>query len=344
MLRRDQRLAIYMEGAVKDRSGKMGYGVLRYSPNPITCVVDSNMAGQDLAILTGIPTNVPIVATVEEAVALGSDVFVLGIAPSGGLIPQSWYPVIDTAVRSGLCIVNGLHDLLGPRYDQLQPGQWIWDIRLEPPGIGPGTGEAAKLTNRRVLFIGTDMAVGKMTAGLELQKALIARQVRTGFVATGQIGMTITGGGVPLDAIRIDFASGAIQREILARADDDVVIIEGQGALIHPGSSANLPLLRGSMPTHFVLCHRAGQKELTILEHIRIPPLGDYIRLYEELASARGAFETPVTVGVALNTSHIADDDEAKRACEELAKELGLPCTDPVRHGMDAIAQVLAAV
>ncbi len=343
MLKKNQRIAIYMEGAVQDRSGKMGYGVLRYSQNPITCVVDSQMAGRNLAELTGIPTSAPIVATVEEAVGLRSEVFVLGIAPAGGLIPESWYPVIDSAVRAGLSVVNGLHDLLGPRYAHLKDDQWIWDIRQEPAGLGPGTGESATLRNKRVLLIGTDMAVGKMTAGLELQKALLARHIRTGFVATGQIGMAITGGGVPLDAIRIDFASGAIQREVLARAEDEVVIIEGQGALIHPGSSANLPLLRGAMPTHFVLCHRAGQKELTIPEYVAIPPLGDYIRLYEDLASAKGAFGTPVTIGVALNTAHIAGEDEASRACAELSKQLGLPCVDPVRHGMEIIAESLVA-
>ena len=37
------------------------------------------------------------------------------------------------------------------------------------------------------------MAVGKMTAGLELYKDLIKRDVNVGFVATGQIGITITG-------------------------------------------------------------------------------------------------------------------------------------------------------
>ncbi len=331
-----------MEGAIGDPSGKMGYGILRYSRNPITCVIDSRVAGQNLAELTGIPTEVPIVATVEEAVKLGSDVFVLGIAPGGGLIPETWYPVIDGAVKAGLSVVNGLHDLLAPRYPNLPEAQFIWDVRMEPTGLGPATGAAGELANKRVLMIGTDMAVGKMTAGLELERALRAQSVKTGFVATGQIGMTITGGGVPLDAIRVDFASGAIQREVLAKADDEVVIIEGQGALIHPGSSANLPLLRGSMPTHFVLCHRAGQTKLKQLEHIRVPPLGDYIRMYEELASARGTFRTPSTIGVALNTSCIASDEEAQRECDALSQELGLPCVDPVRHGMDRIARLLA--
>src|SRR5688572_13347757 len=106
MLRKDQRIAIYMEGSVADYSGKMGFGILRYSPNPLACIVDSHTAGGNAKDYTGIPRDVPIVATVEEAAAVGSEVFVLGIAPAGGLIPESWYPVIDKAVNSGMSIVN----------------------------------------------------------------------------------------------------------------------------------------------------------------------------------------------------------------------------------------------
>jgi uncharacterized NAD-dependent epimerase/dehydratase family protein len=340
VLKRDQRLAVYMEGAVQDPSGKMGFGVLRYSSNPIACVVDSHTAGQSISKLTRIPRECPIVASIQEAVDLGAEVLVLGIAPGGGLIPESWYSVIDNAVAAGMSIVNGLHDLLAPRYPQLRPAQWIWDIRVEPENLAPGTGAALFLTNKRVLMIGTDMAVGKMTAGLELRDSLQSLGASTGFVATGQIGITITGGGVPLDAIRIDFASGAIEREVVERAGDDVVIVEGQGALIHPGSSANLPLLRGAMPSHFVLCHRAGQTRLARVEHTHIPPLRDYIELYESLASACGTFPKPKTVGVALNTAHVPEEDAAA-ACKQVEDELGLPCVDPIRHGMERIAAAI---
>src|SRR5476649_1342152 len=101
MLRREQKLAIYMEGAVRGYGGKMGFGILRYSPNPIVCVIDSENAGQDIRDIAGVPKSCPIVATVEEALALGADVLVLGIAPPGGLIPQAWYPVIDRSVELG---------------------------------------------------------------------------------------------------------------------------------------------------------------------------------------------------------------------------------------------------
>lgn len=347
MLARNQKLAIYMDGAVLGIGGKMGFGILRYSPNPIACIIDSETVGRNIVELTGIPRECPIVATVEEARELGAEVLVLGIAPPGGKIPEPWYPVIDEAVAAGMSLVNGLHDLLGPSYPALPfagQRQFVWDIRVEPADLSPGNGLAASLPNRRVLLIGTDMAVGKMTAGLEVHRVARERGIRSEFVATGQIGITITGAGIPLDAIRVDFASGAVEREVMRFRDAELVIVEGQGALIHPGSTANLPLLRGSCPTELILCVRAGQTALRTHPEIAIPPLGNYIRLYEDLAEACGTFPRPRTAAVAVNSAGLTSE-EADRYVEELEKELGLPCADPVRHGPERLLDaVLSAI
>lgn len=315
-------LAVYMEGAVRHYGGKMGVGVLRYSPNPVVCVVDSETAGLDLRKETGADRDAPIVATVDEALELGAKVLILGIAPPGGHIPEAWLPAIDRAVEGGMTIVNGLHDKLFPRY-----GDKVWDVRTEPEGLQPGTGAAARLANKRLLMVGTDMAVGKMTAGLEIWKAIPG----AAFVATGQIGITVTGSGIPLDAIRLDFTAGAVEREVLRHAEAPLVVIEGQGSIVHPGSTATLALLRGSMPTHLVLCARAGQTRLQNAD-VEIPPLAKMIRLYEDIAEACGAFQRPKTVGVALNTFGLSEE-AAQCACDEIERDLGLPCVDPVRHG-----------
>lgn len=330
MLDPNAPLAVYMEGAVRHYGGKMGVGVLRYSPNPVVCVVDSETAGGDLRAETGADRDAPIVATVDEALGLGAKALVLGIAPPGGLIPAEWLPAIDRAVAGGMTVVNGLHDKLAPRY-----GDKAWDIRTEPAGLKPGTGAAGALGNRRVLMVGTDMAVGKMTAGLELWKAL---GPTAAFVATGQIGITITGAGVPLDAIRVDFSAGAIEREVLAWRDAETVVVEGQGSIVHPGSTATLALLRGSMPTHLVLCAREGQTRLQNAD-VEIPSLDRLIALYEAIGEACGVFARPQTVGVALNTFHLKDEAEAREACDAVERTLGLPCDDPVRHGMVRLAR-----
>lgn len=340
MLGRHQKLAVYVDGALDAMAGKMAYGILRYSRNPVVCLIDSQHAGKDAADVTGIPRTTPIVRSVDEAIALGAEVFVLGIAPPGGLIPAAWYPIIDRAVEAGLCVVNGLHDLLGPRYTTLRQGQWVWDIRVEPDGLAVNEGRARELSARRVLMIGTDMSVGKMTAGLEMWREALSRGVRAEFVATGQVGITILGSGVPLDAIRVDFASGAIEREMLRYPDAELIVVEGQGALVHPGSTANLPLLRGSMPTHLVLCHKAGMERLKRVPWVKVPPLRDYLRLYEDLAEACVTFPRPRTAGVALDTRGF-NDDEARLWIEETESELGVPATDPVRFGPKKLVDAL---
>lgn len=347
MIERSAKLAIYMEGAIKGVGGKMGFGILRYSPNPVVCVVDSQSAGEDLTRLVGSPRSAPIVSTIDEVVAMGAEVLVLGIAPPGGLIPSDWWPVIQEAVVKGLSIVNGLHDLVGPHFPEMasEPGlrPFVWDIRVEPKGLQPGTAKAALREVQRVLMIGTDMNIGKMTAGLEIQRVARERSIAAEFVATGQIGITITGTGVPLDAIRVDFASGAIEREVLAAADlgADTIIVEGQGSLIHPGSTANLPLLRGSCPTHLVLCHRANQEHLSYFPDIKIPPLDEFVEMYRNLAAACGTFPQPMLAAVALNTFHLKSDAQAMDACEQIERHLGVPCVDPVRHGASAIVDAL---
>jgi uncharacterized NAD-dependent epimerase/dehydratase family protein len=317
----------------------MGHGVLRFLPNPVVAVVDPEHAGRNTSEF-GLPRPVPVVARVADAAASGAKVLILGIAPLGGKIPAEWWPDLDRALELGMSLVNGLHDLLMWRYpnapspDIARPGEaFVWDIRLEPPGLLNGAGLAETLTNRRVLLIGPDMSVGKMTAGLELHAAAKARGVRSGFVATGQIGITVTGAGVALDAVRVDFASGAVEAEVMevSRSGADVVWIEGQGSLVHPSSTANLPLIRGSVPTDFVLCVRAGQRTLRFFDHIKIPPLRDLIALYEQVASMCGRYPTPVTQAVAVNTSHISDHAEAADAIAAIAAETARVAADPVR-------------
>ena len=340
MLQPEQKLALFMEGELTGIAGKMGFGILRYSPNPVACVVDSTHAGKNVQDVIDTPRSAPVVSTVERAQALGAEVLVLGIAPPGGLIPPDWYAVIDDAVERGMSVMNGLHDRLGPRYPNLSAGQWIWDIRVEPEGLLPARGEAASLGNKRVLMIGTDMAVGKMTAGLELLRSAQRSTISAAFVATGQIGISITGSGVPLDAVRVDYACGAIEREVMRAAEADIIIVEGQGALGHPASTSTLPLLRGSMATHLILCHRARQTTLRRHEHIPIPPLNEYCRLYEDLGEACGTFPRPKTVAIALNTAFLTDDEAAKETAA-IEKQTGFPCADPVRHGADKLLQAV---
>lgn len=147
--------------------------------------------------------------------------------------------------------------------ENLAEGQWIWDIRAPLDGLPDiAMARAAALFNTRFLMVDTGMAVGKMTTGSEVNRSLQAKAEDSLFLATGQAGIAITRRGIPLDAFRVDHAASAAERMVLEAADHDIAIVEGQGSLLHPGSTATLPLMRGSACTAMILCHRAGTDHL----------------------------------------------------------------------------------
>ena len=342
MLDPHQPIALFAEATLGSLNAKMAEGILRYGRNPVAAVIDSTQVGRSMRDLCGLESDVPVVATLDDARARGAEVLVLGTAPSGGRLPEAWVAVLEAALAAGMSLVNGMHDRLRPRFaDRLGPGQWVWDLREALGGPPPiGMGRAAALGNTRVLMVGTDMAVGKMTAGLELTRSLQTMGQDAAFLATGQTGIAITGHGIPLDAIRVDHASGAVERMVLEAAAHDIVVVEGQGSLLHPGSTATLPLMRGSACTHMILCHRAGMDTLDELASVRIPPLAQVIALNEALAGAAGALTPARVVGVALNTARL-DPATAEAVVAAAADATGLPVADPVRHGADVLAKAV---
>ncbi len=343
MLSATDRLVILLHDGILNAEGKTGLAMLRYSELPIVAVIDAQAAGRSLRACTGIDRDCPIVASIEEALTYEPTVLAIGIAPSGGQLPEPWFREIQGAVAAGLSIANGLHVPLAPdpRLARLQPGQWIWDLRQEPKGLPIGSGLARSLPCKRILAVGTDMAIGKMSACISLDRAARSAGLRSKFLATGQAGILISGGGIPLDAIRVDFAAGAVEQLVMSQgADQDLLWIEGQGSLLNPASTATLPLLRGSQPTGLILVHRSGQTHIRRAPTVPIPPLRDVIHLYETVAYSGGAFAPAPVVGIALNTAHLSEL-EARAAIEQAQQETGLPCTDVVRYGATSL---LAAV
>lgn len=147
----------------------------------------------------------------------------------------------------------------------------------------------------------------------------------------------IAGEGVALDAVRVDFASGAVEQLVMAQEKSyEILHIEGQGSLLNPASTATLPLLRGSQPTHLVLVHRAGQMQIRNYPEVPIPPLSKVVALYEAIAAAAGSFFPAPVVGIALNTAHL-DNYAARDAIKSVADETGLPCTDLLRFPSESL-------
>ena len=338
MLKQTDKVAIWMESSIDDDYGKMGISALRYLDNDIVCVIDSVFAGKKISEVSIIKKDIPIVENINKAKSLGANVLLLGVLTSGGIRPKPWDSVIKESLSQGMSIINGLHDQVYSQFEKYltEKNQWIWDTRV--PKFTPkiGSAKSANLNNKRVLMIGTDMAAGKMTVGLELYSYLRDKKIKTGFVATGQVGITVTGKGIPLDAYKLDHACGAVEAAVMEQKDKDVVIVEGQGSILHPGSSATLPLMRGTCPTHMILCHIARNDSLRSLENIKIPDLKKFIILNEELSSVLGTYPKSKVIGVALNTVEMSDND-AKEFIKNTEKNTGLPATDVIRYGGEKI-------
>ena len=339
MLTAENRVAILLHEGIKGDHGKTGLAFLRYSDTNIVAVIDRTCVGESLVELTRIKQNAPIVSSVEEALKYHPDVLLIGVAPSGGQLPADLQAEITVAVTAGLSIVNGLHTFIAPQFPNLQPGQWIWDIRQEPAGLTIGKAKARSLSGQRILTVGTDMAIGKMSASLELHRAALRQGLKSTFIATGQAGIAIAGKGIALDAVRVDFAAGAVEKTVLDLGQDqDLVIIEGQGSLLHPGSTATLPLIRGSQPTGLILVHRAGAKQLRDLPEMIIPPLPEVVQLYEAVASVGSTFDHVKVKAIALNTFGM-DTATAHQAINSTEQLTGLPCTDAVRFGGELLLE-----
>lgn len=340
----EHRVAILLHDGVQGGYGKTGLALLRYSQAPVVAVIDRQCAGKSLTELTGIPRQAPIVASVAEALSFEPNVLAIGIAPSGGVLPEAWRQEVKQGVAAGLSVVNGLHTPLMSDLElqsRLKQGQWIWDVRQEPPGLTVGSGQARLLSCLRVLTVGTDMSVGKMAASLELHRASLKRGWRSKFLASGQTGLMLEGDGVSLDAVRVDFATGAVEQMMMQFGPNhDILHIEGQGSLLNPASTATLPLLRGAQPTHLILVHRAGQTQIQRFTHVTVPPLQKVIQVYESVAAAGGAFPNTQVAAIALHTAHL-DPQAAQQAIEQVQTETGLPCTDPVRFGADPLLDAI---
>jgi uncharacterized NAD-dependent epimerase/dehydratase family protein len=321
--------------------GKTGRGILRYGQTPVVAILDSTRAGE-------VEAGVPIVGSVNDALCFNPTTAVVGVATQGGRFPPKWRELLKSCIAKGLDVENGLHELIGddPELAELarRYGVDLRDLRRPPEGINVPTGENLRVPSRIVLTVGSDCAIGKMSVALELDREARSRGLHSVFVPTGQTGMAIAGWGIAIDAVISDFVAGAAERLVVEGAGrgGELLLVEGQGALVHPlYSGVTLGLLHGSAPHALVLTHLAGSEEIEGCPGHPIPPLAELVELHERISlPARKAR----VAAIALNT-RLLGEGEARRALETTAAETGLTTDDPVRFGsgrlLDAVLGAL---
>lgn len=336
-----RRLMLLCEGNLDLHNAKSATGLLRWSPQDVVAVVDSQTAGQDLEQVIGWGKGIPIVATVAEAARLGANQLVIGVANVGGVMVPGYREKVIEAIKLGCDIVNGLHEIISEDAELAalaeRHGVTLYDLRLVPD-VPCGTNQARRLPNKRVLTVGSDCNVGKMFATLCLVRELSRRGLDAQFVATGQTGIMISGQGYCIDRAICDFASGIAERLVLEAADHEWILIEGQGSIDHPSySGVTLSLLHGTAPQAMILCHVHSRIKRRHDEGSPLLPLRDCVRLYETMS-------VPIlpskVVGVCVNTRGL-DDAAARAELRQIEADLGLPATDPLRFGVAEVADAL---
>ena len=325
-----ERLLILAEGYSADpHYGKTMRGVLRYRREDVVAIVDSEHAGET-------QDGVPVVATVDDALGLGPETALVGVATQGGRFPPAWRELLRSSIANGLNIDNGLHQFIADD-PELAPlaarhGVELRDLRRPPADLDTPTGANLEVPGTIVLTVGSDCAIGKMTVSLELDRAARERGIASVFVPTGQTGIAIAGWGIAVDAVVSDFLAGATERLVVegSRRGGELLFVEGQGSLSHPAySGVTMGLIHGSAPHLYVLCHQAGATEIEGYPGHPLLSLPALVELHERIAlPAR-----PAKVAcIALNTRFL-DEDGAREAIAAAHAETGLPADDPVRFG-----------
>lgn len=323
---------LFIGNATDPLSIKMAKSAADWSPE--MCVGEFSLPG--CSVTTGLPA-----MTIEEGAQQGAKAFVLGFANSGGVLDPSLITSIVTALEAGMDIINGLHDKLADIPEVAEKAQALCrrliDIRHPTTKFKTGTG--VKRPGKRLLTVGTDCSVGKMYTTLSLARGMQSQGMKATFRATGQSGILVAGEGLAVDCVVSDFISGSVEALCPANDEDHWDLIEGQGSLYHPAfAGVSLGLLHGSQPDALVICHALNRDHMRALPGRPLPSLEQVIEM--NLTAARITNPDVKVIGVSVNTSSVSED-EALAYCKSVTEQLGLPCVDPIRHGVGALVEAL---
>lgn len=333
------KYVILTEGHSNPHTAKTACSVIRYRGTDVVGLLDATEAGRTCGDLLGVGGDLPVIGSLSEMPEATG--LLIGIAPPGGKIPSSWRAIILEAIERGMEIVSGLHDFISddPEFSEAAARHQvrIEDVRKNNErSIAQREGLRADCF--RVHTVGHDCSVGKMVTSIEVTRGLQALGLDAQFVATGQTGIMVAGSGIPIDCVVADFVSGAAEKLVLDNQHHDILLVEGQGSLVHPSySSVTLGLLHGCLPHALILCYEVGRERVTGLEHIAIPPLAEIRRLFEVMANIHMRCEV---IGVAMN-SRLVSAEQAEVERSRVRDELGLPVCDVFRHGAGELVEAV---
>ena len=338
-----RRIVILAEGKFSPLESKTANQAIRYIPEEVVGVIDAQQAGRTAQQVLGFGAGIPVFSDLRTALLKKPDTLLIGIAPTGGRLPESWRAIINEAIDRKLNVMSGLHTKLSEDGEFAARAKskrvQLIDLRTVTPEhevVARGCWKTRKA--RTILTIGTDCNVGKMTASLELHREFVRRGLKSGFVATGQTGILLAGNGVAIDSIISDYVAGAIELEVekSISGGHEFIHVEGQGSLTHQGySSVTLGLMHGVMPDAMIMVHHPAR-------HVddygfSIDTIQQLINLHEMMLNP---FKESKVVGIAVNTVMMTAQ-QSEAAVRELEQLTGLPVADVLTPAVGKLADAL---
>jgi uncharacterized NAD-dependent epimerase/dehydratase family protein len=336
-----RKCVVFAEACFGLFTSKIAASFLRYRSDRCVALIDSTKAGQTVQDVIGYGGAIPIVKDVSEALRFEPEVLIVGKGLHSAELPEGWKAPLLAAMQHGLHVINCIHYRLTDNADFARCARenriTIWETK-DPPPLQLNKARVLELNSFIIHTCGSDSNIGKKTAGLEIFREATRRGIKSGFAATGQTGMMISGHGIAIDGVPGDFIAGAVEKVVMdAALGNDWVVLEGQGSLNHIGASGiALALLHGGLPHALVFCHRLGL-ERTKVWNTRIISIPELIRLNEELT----VFERPAkVVAISVNGAGLSEL-EFRKEVKKLEEQTGLVVVDPCRQGAGRLVDAL---
>jgi uncharacterized NAD-dependent epimerase/dehydratase family protein len=340
-----KKAVVYCEREYLTANGKTAHGLVRHTDRyDVVGVVDSMAPMGDAGvILDGKNRGVPLFSSLEEAYRETTPkVFIVGAVSEGGVLPEGYDQAVAWALSRGLDVVSGLHYFLSDNKEfasmAAKNGCTITDVRkIFRDYKRFYTGEVSQVDSIRIASLGTDSAIGKRTTSVLLVHELIRRGRKADMIFTGQTGwMQGWPHGVVLDAMINDFVSGGIEGAILNSWKDEqpeVIIIEGQGSLVHPFFPGGFEIMAAGQIHGFILQDAPGRPNLDGFPGFPMPDPGRVIKIAKLLS------QRPL-IGIGVNHEGLSPE-EVRKAKTKMETRFKVPVEDPVVDGVAKTADAI---
>ena len=347
----DGRAIVYCQDSFRTTNGKTAHGLVRKTRRyDVLSVIDRTCVGNDAGfLLDGVAKNIPfhpdLRTAIQEARDRGqpAEYLVIGLAPDGGRMDSQTRQTVLEALQAGLNVDAGLHDFLSdiPEFVELaqQQNVRLRDVRKTPARseLHAFSGKIDEVDSFRVAVLGTDSAVGKRTTSWCLVDGFLDQGLSAEMVGTGQTAwMQGARFSIILDSLINDFVAGELEHAVWSawrETSCDVVVVEGQGSLMHPAYPGGFEILAATKPHVIVLQHAPARTEYDGFPGQLLDPLAKQI---EALRLISGK---PV-VAITINHENLSPD-ETRAACATIERETGIPTTDVLLEGPGRLVSVL---